>query len=57
MLNGAFPKVSITLQGSNELTTGLRVTELCEPCFQTIREALKTAMQACADVGQDLPQD
>jgi hypothetical protein len=35
----------------------LVVTELCAPCFITVRKALKTVMQACDDVGKDDLED
>jgi hypothetical protein len=60
VLNGAYPRVSIALSAA---TVGrhdpeeLVVTELCAPCFITVRKALKTVMQACDDVGKDDLED
>lgn len=56
VLNGAYPKVSISMEWHHDASgwSPLKVSELCPACFTTIREALKTALQACNK--DDLPQ-
>jgi hypothetical protein len=60
-VNRDFPRVSISMEDAPSdrgFLSPFEVSELCKPCFRTIREALKTALQACDDVGKDdLPQD
>lgn len=54
-LDGVYPRVNIYLgQGVSPYKTSadIIVTELCEPCYQTVREAMKTVLDACKRVGK-----
>jgi len=59
-INGVYPRVNIALRaylGQGPHPKDIIVNELCEPCYQTVREAISTVLEACKAVGKQELRD